>query len=349
MTSAGTAPQERLLNLVIGLASAQRPVPRAQIYETFVGYQDSASQSAFERLFERDKEILRRLGIPLITAPVSSHDDDVGYLIDARDYALPPIELRPEQARILTLAGTLWRDSAMHDAAERGVTKLRALGGAQDLQPPALDINPGNTTPAFARLHDAISARREVHFTYRAASTGAESQRRVQPWRITGRRGVWYLSGHDLVRGAKRIFRLDRIQGTVRARGPHDAFEIPPAQDDEDTAGDVAAPRVARVIIASGRGNALRLRAQNVESTGGATGSGVTAGAPARKIAADTHTTKSEPLSGDILTLPVVDVAQLASTIAALGEHAVVLEPADLRDRVIELLRGAAGVQDDGN
>src|SRR5690625_6732828 len=227
MTSATTPPQERLLNLVIGLASATRPVTRAQILETFVGYQDSKSPSAFERLFERDKEILRRLGIPLITAPTSSFEDEVGYLIDADNYARDPIDLTPAQARIATLAATLWRDSAMQDAAARGVTKLRAIGASMaGLNPPAVDINAGSTTPAFTALLDAIRARREVTFTSRAASSGAVTNRSLQPWRITGRRGVWYLTGYDLDREDSRLYRLDRIIGNVRARGKEGAFEI---------------------------------------------------------------------------------------------------------------------------
>lgn len=317
MTSASTAPQERLLNLVIGLASARRPVTRAQIYEKFVGYKDSTSQAAFERLFERDKEILRRLGIPLITATPSSFDDEVGYLIDASNYALPPIELSPEQARIATLAATLWRDSAMQDAAARGVTKLRAIGASMDgLTPPALDINPGETTPAFAALLDAIAVRREVHFTYRAASSGEESKRRVQPWRITGRRGAWYLSGFDLDRADRRVFRLDRISGQVRLRGPENAFDVP--APDPATDSSVGAPRIARVVVSPGRGNALRLRASQSETYADDGG-----------------------VSGDVLNLELTEVDELARVIAALGDHAFVVEPADLRERVISLLSGA--------
>lgn len=328
MTSANTSPQERLLNLVIGLASATRPVTRAQIYENFVGYKESKSQSAFERLFERDKDTLRRLGIPLITASTSTFDDEVGYLIDASKYALPPIELSPQQARIATLAATLWRDSALQDAAARGVTKLRAIGASMaGLTPPALDINPGATTPSFNDLLDAIQARREVHFTYRAASSGEETQRRVQPWRITGRRGAWYLSGFDLDRDAARVFRLDRIAGNVRARGPEQAF-TPPEPDAGVAELETLAQRRARVIVAQGRANALRLRADRAVAIEAASD------LPAAVVA-------NWP-GAQVVELDVHDVSELARTIAGLGEHALVLEPADLQEGVVALLRGAA-------
>ncbi len=338
MTSAAIPPPERLLNLVIGLASARRPVTRAQIRETFSGYAASASPAAFERLFERDKEALRRLGIPLITASVSTFDDEVGYLIDTSHYALPPLEFTPQQARIATLAATLWRDSAMQDAATRGVTKLRAAGASMGgLAPSTVDINAGATTPAFTALRDAIRERREVTFTYRAASTGQESQRRVQPWRITGRRGTWYLTGYDLDRADSRLYRIDRITGNVRRRGKEGAFEIP-APDAQNARVAVAEPITARVVVAAGRGNALRLRAEQTRPVAQFDGSAGPA-LPAQLLDAWE--------GADVLRI-TADVTELARAIAGLGEHALVLEPSELREQVIDLLRAAGGVKNGG-
>ena len=340
MTSAGIPPPERLLNLVIGLASARRPVTRAQIRETFSGYAASASPAAFERLFERDKEALRRLGIPLITASVSTFDDEVGYLIDTSDYALPPLEFTPQQARIATLAATLWRDSAMQDAATRGVTKLRAAGASMGgLAPSTVDINAGATTPAFTALRDAIRERREVTFTYRAASTGKESERRVQPWRITGRRGTWYLTGYDLDRSDSRLYRIDRITGNVRRRGKEGAFEIP-APDAQNARVPVAEPVTTRVVVAAGRANALRLRA--VEARPLAEYDGSPAGPALPEQLLDAWE------GADVITLTTPDVIELSRAIAGLGEHALVLEPSELREQVIELLRAVGGMQNGG-
>ena len=332
MTSATTPPQERLLNLVIGLASATRPVTRAQILETFVGYQDSKSPSAFERLFERDKEILRRLGIPLITAPTSSFEDEVGYLIDAKNYALDPIDFTPAQARIATLAATLWRDSAMQDAAARGVTKLRAIGASMSgLQPPAVDIDAGATTPAFNALLAAIRGRRQVTFTYRAASNGEERKRSVQPWRISGRRGVWYLTGFDLGRGASRIFRLDRITDAVRALGPENAYEIP--EDVQKNLQPTAPESLnARILVAAGRANVLRMRADKTTSL-----SEVSLDGFPEAISRDWE-------GADLLEFTVANADELARAVAGLGEHALVLEPAQLREHVTRLLRGVVGI-----
>jgi predicted DNA-binding transcriptional regulator YafY len=49
----------------------------------------------------------------------------------------------------------------------------------------------------------------------------------------------------------------------------------------------------------------------------------------------------SPPQTWDLVQLPVGDVGSLAEQLAGHGADALVLEPADLRDRVVALLRGA--------
>ena len=59
----------------------------------------TASDEAFDRMFERDKDELRDLGIPLETEPVDAYfDDELGYRIDGREYALPEISFEPGRA-----------------------------------------------------------------------------------------------------------------------------------------------------------------------------------------------------------------------------------------------------------
>ncbi|HWG94267.1 MAG TPA: WYL domain-containing protein, partial [Mycobacteriales bacterium] len=92
---------ERLLNLVICLLATRRYLTVQQIRAAVPGY-ESGSEEAFRRMFERDKEELRELGIPLETGSHSSaHDDEVGYRIARRDYELPEISLEPDEAAAL--------------------------------------------------------------------------------------------------------------------------------------------------------------------------------------------------------------------------------------------------------
>ena len=68
---------------------------KQQVRRTVAGYLDATSDEAFERMFERDKDTLRELGVPVRTVVSAGHGDDVGYRIDLEDYALAPFELTP--------------------------------------------------------------------------------------------------------------------------------------------------------------------------------------------------------------------------------------------------------------
>ena len=117
---------ERLLSLVVCLLSASRYLTAAQIREAVPGYPDSFD--AFKRMFERDKDELRELGIPLETGTNSSADDELGYRISRQAYDLPDIRLEPDEAAVLGLAARVWRRAELAGAAEGALLKLRAAG-----------------------------------------------------------------------------------------------------------------------------------------------------------------------------------------------------------------------------
>ena len=66
-TTTGALKTERLLNLVMVLLYTRRPLTKAQIRRLVGQYDTSPSVEAFERMFERDKDELRALGVPLAT------------------------------------------------------------------------------------------------------------------------------------------------------------------------------------------------------------------------------------------------------------------------------------------
>src|SRR5262249_42035387 len=98
---------ERLLSLVVCLLSAGRYLTASQIREAVPGYPDSFE--AFKRMFERDKDELRELGIPLETGTNSDADEEPGYRIWRQAYVLPEIRLEPDEAAVLGLAARVWR------------------------------------------------------------------------------------------------------------------------------------------------------------------------------------------------------------------------------------------------
>ena len=87
---------ERLLSLVVCLLATQRYLTASQIRHSVPGYPDA--DEPFKRMFERDKDELRELGIPLETGTVA---DEPGYRIRQQAYELPEVQLEPDEAAVL--------------------------------------------------------------------------------------------------------------------------------------------------------------------------------------------------------------------------------------------------------
>ena len=68
----GISKVERLMNLVIALLSTRNFITAERIRKTVLGYADCPTDDAFARMFERDKNELRDLGIPLETGRLSA-------------------------------------------------------------------------------------------------------------------------------------------------------------------------------------------------------------------------------------------------------------------------------------
>jgi HlyD family secretion protein len=105
---------ERLLNLVISLLAATRFVSKEQIRAAVPQYADSVSEEAFERMFERDKDDLREMGIPLETGSNDPYfDDEIGYRIPKDAYALPEVTFDSEELAVLGLAARAWQQATL--------------------------------------------------------------------------------------------------------------------------------------------------------------------------------------------------------------------------------------------
>ena len=226
-------PAERLLNLVIALVNTAGRMTKEQVRTSVAGYQEAPSDDAFERMFERDKDTLRDLGIPILTVTDAGHGDDIGYRVDLDAYALPPLELTAAELGVLAMAAQVWQDQAVRADTTRALTKLRAVGDAPESTDLVAGLAPRVRAGggAFGPLVDAVQARQAVRFTYRAATTGEVRERTVEPWKLLARRGGWVLVGRDRDRGASRSFRLSRMEGTVRTVGEPGSFVAPSAEE----------------------------------------------------------------------------------------------------------------------
>lgn len=307
---------ERLLNLVICLLATRRPLTAEQIRQAVPGY-DRDSDEAFQRMFERDKNELREIGIPIRVE--RDWEGELGYRIERQAYELPEIKLEPDEAAVLGLAAQVWQRAALAGAASGALLKLRAAGVETDeASARPFELRVDTPDPAFPALWEAVRDRRVVRFDYRAAGRGEVLTRTVEPWGVVSRRGRWYLVGHDRDRGAPRVFRLSRIAGEVRPVGRPGQVTVP---EDVDIRAMVdyqdkrlATPRTATVRVRQGTCQGLRHRAT------------------ATRPGAD---------GWDELEVTFHDPDRLGAWIASLGADVRVLDPPDLRDAVIRRLKGA--------
>lgn len=316
---------ERLMNLVIALLSTDGYLPAERIRRNVAGYAESPSDEAFSRMFERDKNELRDLSIPLETGRVSALDPTEGYRINRDAYALPEIDLTPDEAAAVAVATRLWESPELITAAQGAVLKLRAAG---------IDVDPDRAIPVHGNaglpglrgsedvlgtLLAAINEGRVVTFGHRRTRTEDYTTRTVEPWGVVTQNGRWYLVGHDRDRDDTRTFRLSRIAADVTATGPAGAVSRPDGLDLREivanVVGDAPVGVTARVWIADGRATALR-RAGTV-------------------VGAAAHGGRA----GEIIEIDLGSRDRLAREIAGYGADAVVLEPQSLRDNVLDRLR----------
>lgn len=315
-------PAERLLNLVIALVNTQGRMTKEQIRSSVAGYDGAASVEAFERMFERDKDLLRELGVPIVTVDGSGHPNDMGYRVDKDTYALAPIELSPAEYAVLGLAAEFWQDRSLQLETSRALTKLRAIGGSPIDADAASILAPRvrQAGDAYGPIFDAVIDRRAVKFEYRAASTGKTQARIVEPWRIAARGGGWYLIGWDRDRMDVRAFRLSRITGTVRTLGEPGAFEVPEDVDvDGLLTGGSEETREAILALTPERAGAIRARGRDAD-------------APARADGRET------------VSVNFTNLNEFAGEIAGHGDAIVVVGPHELRDAVIAKLRAATQI-----
>jgi proteasome accessory factor B len=312
---------ERLLNLTAVLLATPRPLSAEELRQKVDGYPPAGA--AFHRAFERDKDDLRVLGIPLRVERVPATDPPIdGYRIAADDYYLPDPGLDPDELAALHLASLTVR---LEGLGEREA--LWKLGGVDGPGGPAANAegaDPGliggavtsiPTDPALEPLFQAIAERRVVTFGYRGGGGG--DARVVEPWRLDFQRGRWYLTGWDRVREGERNFRLDRIDGSVEqtgddagtspgpagAGGPRPAWEI----GDEE-------PVLARLLVDASRSEtASRQLGPDVVSEPG-------------------------PDGGRVFTVPVVRHDAFRAFVLGFLDHAEILDPVAWREDLVAWL-----------
>jgi proteasome accessory factor B len=301
---------ERLLNLVICLLATRRYLSADQIRRTVAGYEDLGDE-AFKRKFERDKEDLRDLGIPLETGSDSPFDDEPGYRIRRDDYSLPDIAFEPAELAVLGVAARTWQHASLGGQAFEAVLKLRAAGvDIDDAVPVAIETRVATSEPAFEPLRRAATDRRPVKFDYRTPG----ATRHVEPWGLVSWHGRWYLAAYDTDRADTRVFRLSRIVGVVEPVGKAGSVVVPEGTDIRAIVVDtnITTDRTTAILrVRRGAAFGLRRRASSVRTLDD---------------------------GWDLVELLVPDVERLADEAVGYGADVVVVEPAEARAAVLARL-----------
>ena len=300
---------ERLINLTIALLATNRYLTKTEIFRTIEGYEGNPETK--ERMFERDKDDLRSLGI---TIDVGSFDplfaDEPGYRIKAESYQLDLGEITSTEISLLSLAADAWQDAAIADSAQSAILKLSSFGVPADpIDLPGASQKLANSSADLEVITSAIGTSDFLIFDYLSADFVTQ-ERTIIPIALSNKFGFWYVSGVDYQLQEIRTFRLDRIQGSITVSKNKEVFEFP--KEFKLNQIDVAATqRFATVDVRKGKGHALRALATSVKDLG----------------------------EWDQIRIPIYTLEFLTAELLWHGEDVFVHEPSDLRESVIARLQ----------
>lgn len=257
---------ERLINLTIALLATKRYLTKSEIFRTVEGYEGSAETK--ERMFERDKDDLRTLGIVI---EVGSFDplfgDEAGYRIKSESYQLDLGAITSTEISLLSLAADAWQGAAFADAAQSAILKLSSIGVPADpIEIPGLSPKLANSSKDLETVTSAIADSDFLVFYYLSATLVAE-ERLIIPIALSNKNGFWYVTGVDQDLQEVRTFRMDRIQGSLELKENKEPFEYPVDFElDQPLASHTA--NFAVMDIRKGKGQALRSLATSIEDLG---------------------------------------------------------------------------------
>lgn len=313
--------EERLTNLIVALMATEVGLTKAQIFESVSGYrqrfESNGSHDALDKMFERDKDEIRGMGVPVET--IGDHADpndlrEARYRIPKTDYALPEdLTFTPKELALLTLAGSVWREGSQSTSAQSALRKIRSLGITVD--EPIIGFAPRleTTEPSFQPFQDAIEACRVVEFQYLKPGADSATLRRVKPLALVDMESRWHLFGIDVDADSERTFLLRRVSSAVTVTRKTFDPELKVGAGERAKAGleAVLARNTALLEVTPGTEAALRLGRKSRQATQG-------------------------------VFVSYLDANIFADELASYGPEVRVVEPAQLKDLVVERLQRAA-------
>jgi len=300
---------ERLVNLTIALLATRRYLTKSEIFRSIEGYE--GNDESKERMFERDKDDLRSLGIEIEVGGFDPiFNDEAGYRIKPESYALDLGEISGADIALLSLAANAWNGQALNAIAHSALLKLKSIGIDSDIDAiPMLAPRMVSASSELVTVVEAITTRSAITFTY--IGQDLENQKRtLNPYALASRDGFWYFAGIDLDKGAIRIFRLDRVEGEIIVGKKNDSFEIPAGFDLFSHLDEGISAKLATIDIRKGKAFALRKKALSVVEKG----------------------------EWDQITIQYGDDSTFIDSLLWHLDDVVVIEPSELRESVVKIL-----------
>lgn len=306
-------PLERMTNLLALLLETKQPLTLQQVASELAG-QYPSTPPALRGAFERDKSVLREIGVPIEQIVLSGDQaGQTAYWIDRRRYELTDLDLTDDERRALQLAVAAVRTD--ESWGREGLLKLGA-GGEGPSRAVAATVP---TFEALPPLREAVAAKATVGFSYR------DVKRALDPYGLLLRDGYWYVIGHDHQHDQVRTYRVDRIAGSVTVGSPG-AFVRP---DDFDIRAVFPAdPKLLGEPEHEHDRAIVRISPTRAALVAGEVGDAAVV---------------ARHRDGSIdVEVPCVNRDAFRTWLLGLTSHAVVISPADVRADVIEWLTAIA-------
>lgn len=308
----------RLFTLLVLLSAGRRPKTRAEVFERMTAFYPPGRE-ARERMFERDKDDLRNIGVVIDAIEDVENEELIGYRVNYQQTQERGISFTPEESLAVSLAARLWEGTRAAASVEHAALQVDAIGGGpvETWLEQALRFTP--MPEPVELLTEAMRSRSRVEFSYLKPADATPARREIEPWSVTALAGRWYLLGLDTAAAAGKTFRLDRIVGPVTLASAAGAYSPPP---NVDVAAMLQGPgdAVETPIVLVRRGTCHRLRQDSVAI-------------------------EQVDAQWDRCTLPARNEQRLARLVAGYGADAKVAEPVTLRAQVRSILEAASGGQ----
>ena len=301
---------ERLINLTLALLSSKRYLTKSEIFKNVAGY--SGSAETMERMFERDKDDLRNLGVRIeVRALDPLFEDDQGYLIDSKTFQINPNDFSKEEILLLTMAANLWHGSALQHDSKAALLKIQSLDGlvaTNTVTSPVVEDN--EDSKKLLLIFDAVERFVSLEFEYKGRV------RQVEPYGIYTRRGFWYLAAqeNDVVKSFKVIRIGEQIKVTSKSQG----FTKPPEFKLSTFIEGLNAPTTSKAEVRIRKNQALALRKR--------------------------YKVEEIDSDWDQVFIDYIFEEDLIESLLWYGSNVVVISPKTIRDQIINRAKGLINV-----